>query len=161
MIRIAMLSKWHVHAAGYASQIQKAEDATITCVWDDDAARGQAWAKELSVAFEPDLDHLLAREDVDAVVVDTPTSDHARVMVAAARAGKHIFTEKGGWRRPWPNAAGFPAAITEPGQVLYFLPNLTTSLRNSPQGDRRRPYGPHPLFPHAHGPCRCPDGLAA
>lgn len=40
------------------------------------------------------MDELLAREDVDAVVVDTPTNIHRDVMVKAARAGKHIFTEK-------------------------------------------------------------------
>jgi len=128
MIRIAMLSKWHVHAAGYASQIQKAEDAAITCVWDDDAARGQAWAKELSVDFEPDLDRLLARKDVDAVVVDTPTSDHARVMVAAARAGKHIFTEKA-MAPTLAECRQISAAIAE-NQVKFCIsfPNLTTSL---------------------------------
>jgi len=94
MIHVAMLSKWHVHAQGYAAHVRASGVADITCVWDDDAERGAAWAKELGVDFEPDLDKLLARKDVDAVVVCTPTSDHRRVMVAAAGAGKHIFTEK-------------------------------------------------------------------
>lgn len=94
MIRVAMLSKWHVHAPDYARQVRASADAEIACVWDEDAARGQAWAEELGVEFVPDLSALLAREDVDAVVVCTPTSDHCRVMVAAADAGKHIFTEK-------------------------------------------------------------------
>jgi predicted dehydrogenase len=48
----------------------------------------------LGVPFHADLDELLARDDIDAVVVDAVTSDHPRVMIAAARAGKHIFTEK-------------------------------------------------------------------
>lgn len=94
MIRIAMLSKWHVHAAGYASEVQSMPDACITCVWDEDVARGQAWARELDVDFESDLDALLLRDDVEAVIIDTPTTDHLQVMLAVARAGKHIFTEK-------------------------------------------------------------------
>lgn len=94
MLNVLMLSKWHVHAADYARTISSQSDAKITCVWDDDAKRGEAWAGELGVAFEPDLDKALARSDADAVVVDAPTSDHRRVMVAAANAGKHIFTEK-------------------------------------------------------------------
>ncbi len=94
MIQVAMLSKWHVHAADYARTIMKSDKATITCVWDDDKERGAAWAKELGVDFEENLDTLLARKDVDAVAIDTPTSDHAVVMIAAAKAGKHIFTEK-------------------------------------------------------------------
>jgi predicted dehydrogenase len=36
----------------------------------------------------------LARKDIDAVVVCTATSEHTKVMVAAAEAKKHIFTEK-------------------------------------------------------------------
>ena len=45
MLRVAMISKWHVHAAGYAKFIQGCEDACVSCVWDEDAARGQAWAR--------------------------------------------------------------------------------------------------------------------
>lgn len=94
MVNVLMLSKWHVHAKDYAKTIQAQPDAKITCVWDDDAARGKAWAEELGVAFEADLDKALSRPDVDAVVVDTPTTDHKRVMLKAAKAQKHIYTEK-------------------------------------------------------------------
>jgi predicted dehydrogenase len=89
-----MLSKWHVHAADYARTVRASGVAEIACVWDEDIVRGQTWADELDVEFVADLATLLARKDVDAVVIDTPTSDHCRVMVAAANAGKHIFTEK-------------------------------------------------------------------
>jgi predicted dehydrogenase len=89
-----MLSKWHVHAEGYAKALAAQPDAKITCVWDDDAERGKKWAAELGVPFEGDLEKAVNRSDVDAVVVDAPTSDHKRVMVASANAGKHIFTEK-------------------------------------------------------------------
>jgi len=94
MVNVLMLSKWHVHADGYASAIRLQPDAKITCVWDEDAQRGQKWADELGVPFEGDLEKAVSRADVDAVVVDAPTSDHRKVMVAAANAGKHIFTEK-------------------------------------------------------------------
>ena len=94
MLRIAMLSKWHVHAGGYAKMAMDYPDSTVTCVWDEDPRRGQAWADELGVDFVPCLDELLAREDVDAVVCDAPTSKHTEIMIKAANAGKHIFTEK-------------------------------------------------------------------
>ena len=89
-----MLSQWHVHAWDYAKQIRSMENAQITAVWDEIPARGEIWAKELGVEFEADLQTLLERADVDAVVVNTPTNLHGKVMVAAANAGKHIFTEK-------------------------------------------------------------------
>ncbi len=94
MLRIAMLSKWHVHADNYAQFIQNQSDAEITCVWDEDPARGLAWGESLKVPFVQDLSALLARPDVDAVIIDSPTSMHKELMVQAAKAGKHIFTEK-------------------------------------------------------------------
>jgi len=94
MVKVLMLSKWHVHADEYANFTNDQPDAKVTCVWDEDPTRGEAWAKKLNAAFEPDLDKALARDDVDAVIVDTPTTLHREVMVKAANAGKHIFTEK-------------------------------------------------------------------
>ena len=94
MLKVAMLSGWHVHAKGYANTVNSFPDAKVTVVWDEEPARGRAWAAELSVPFEPDLKKCVARDDVDGVVVDAPTSMHPEVMSAAARAGKHSFTEK-------------------------------------------------------------------
>lgn len=94
MLRVAMLSKWHVHAGGYADILKSLDNVKITAVWDEIPERGRKWASELGVDFEADLDVLLMRKDVDGVVVDAPTSLHEKVMIAAANAGKHIFTEK-------------------------------------------------------------------
>jgi len=94
MLKVAMLSRWHVHAGGYAQEFQARNDAKITVVWDEEPDKGAEFAKELGVDFEPDLDKLLARDDVDAVCVNAPTNIHRDVMVKAAKAGKHIFTEK-------------------------------------------------------------------
>ncbi|MEJ2130585.1 MAG: Gfo/Idh/MocA family oxidoreductase, partial [Gammaproteobacteria bacterium] len=94
MVGVGVLSRWHVHATEYARTVNEQDDARVVAAWDEDAARGSAWAAELEVPFEAGLDDLLAREDVDAVVVTAPTNMHRDVMIAAARAGKHIFTEK-------------------------------------------------------------------
>lgn len=94
MLRVAMLSKWHVHAAGYARDIISTGKAEIVAIWDEDAARGIDWAKEFNVDFEADLDTLLSKKDIDAVICCTPTTMHDDVLVKAANAGKHIFTEK-------------------------------------------------------------------
>ena len=94
MLHVAMLSKWHVHATEYAGYFNKMDDVQITCVWDEDPIRGKAWADEMGVDFEADLDTLLARADVDAVCIDTPTNMHKDVMIKCAKAGKHIYTEK-------------------------------------------------------------------
>src|SRR5690606_29484922 len=93
-VGVAMLSFWHVHAPGYAEQIRSAPDAEIRVVWDEDEERGKQWAERLGVPFEPDLERAVGRDDVDGVVVDAPTNMHTEVILAAAGAGKHIFTEK-------------------------------------------------------------------
>ncbi len=89
-----MLSFWHVHAGDYARQAQQHPGTQIVAAWDEDPDRGRVEADKLGVPFHENLDELLARPDVDGVIVDTPTNIHPEVMVAAARAGKHIFTEK-------------------------------------------------------------------
>lgn len=94
MIRVAMLSFWHVHAKDYAKQVNEHPDTQIVAVWDEIPERGQKEAEARGVPFFASLDELLAAPDIDAVVVDTPSVMHRDVMVKAAQAGKHIFTEK-------------------------------------------------------------------
>ena len=85
MIRVAMLSKWHVHAAEYARSVQRSGVAEITCVWDDDVERGTKWAGELGVAFEPSLEKVLARADVDAARPPPARRDRSRRDSSCAR----------------------------------------------------------------------------
>lgn len=94
MIRVAMLSFWHVHAKDYARAAEEHPETEIVAVWDEVPERGRAEAERRGVRFYANLDELLAQPEIDGVIVDTPTSMHHDVMVAAARAGKHIFTEK-------------------------------------------------------------------
>ncbi|MFL5656449.1 MAG: Gfo/Idh/MocA family protein [Ktedonobacteraceae bacterium] len=94
MIRVAMLSFWHVHAKDYVKQAQADPATEIVAVWDETPERGRAEAKVLNVPFYEKLDDILGRSDIDGVIIDTPTNLHHDVMIAAAQAGKHIFTEK-------------------------------------------------------------------
>jgi 1,5-anhydro-D-fructose reductase (1,5-anhydro-D-mannitol-forming) len=93
-LRVAVLSFWHVHAGDYTRSTVQHPDTELAAIWDDDAERGRAAAQEYGVEYVSDLDALLARDDIDAVTVTTETSVHRDVMVKAAEAGKHIFTEK-------------------------------------------------------------------
>jgi 1,5-anhydro-D-fructose reductase (1,5-anhydro-D-mannitol-forming) len=93
-IRVGVLGFWHVHAAEYATRVRQHPDTELVAVWDDDPDRGRAAAEAVEAAFVDDLDKLLARDDIDAVIVTTATSAHRAIMLGAAQAGKHIFTEK-------------------------------------------------------------------
>lgn len=94
MIRIGKISYWHVHAWDYTKQAEAHPEAEIVAVWDENPARGREAADKQGVPFFESLDEMLAREDIDGVIVDAPTSMHRDVIVKAANAGKHIFTEK-------------------------------------------------------------------
>jgi 1,5-anhydro-D-fructose reductase (1,5-anhydro-D-mannitol-forming) len=94
MIRLAMLSFWHVHAGDYQHQAITNRATEVIAIWDEMPDRGRAQAQSLGVPFYDNLHELVAQADVDGVIVDAPTTMHRDVMVAAAQAGKHIFTEK-------------------------------------------------------------------
>jgi len=94
MLKVGMLSGWHVHAKGYANELKGMDDVDIVGVYDELPDRGRAWAEELDVPFHGELEDFLAEEAMDGVVVNAPTDRHAEVMVMSAKAGKHLFTEK-------------------------------------------------------------------
>ena len=94
MFRIAILSFWHVHAQDYASEAEENPGVEISAVWDEDVERGRTQASRRGVPFYENLDEVLSREDVDGVVVTTPTTAHREIIPAAAGAGKHVFAEK-------------------------------------------------------------------
>jgi predicted dehydrogenase len=94
MIRVAMLSFWHVHAKDYAGQAVEHPDTEIVAIWDEVPERGRQKADEIGVKFFESLQELLSQPEIEGVIVGTPTSAHHDVIIAAAKAGKHIFTEK-------------------------------------------------------------------
>jgi predicted dehydrogenase len=77
------------YAACLAGMMSGASLVAVTC-----GGRSRALAHEFEVAAEPDLDALLARPDIDAVIIATPHSCHLDQTVSAAAAGKHVFVEK-------------------------------------------------------------------
>lgn len=124
-MKIALLSRWHVHADDYARDVQEHGDLTINYVWDEDPVRGQAWADELGVSFESKLENVLANPEIDAVVVTTPTSMHKKVIIQAAKHGKHIFTEKVLSLNTSDNEAIYAAVEEHDVKLMVSLPLLT------------------------------------
>ena len=70
-------------------------EADLVAVADVDPKIGAEVADRYGAKYcYTDYHELLKREDIEAVVVVTPTATHAEVIRAAAAAGKHIFSEK-------------------------------------------------------------------
>lgn len=69
--------------------------ARLVAVVDQDRGLAEsAAAKYGAPVVSADLDEVLLRDDVDAVVICLPNALHAPVAIAAARAGKHVLVEK-------------------------------------------------------------------
>lgn len=98
MFRVALLSRWHVHAQApderYVKELLKQPDCAVTCVWDRDEQVAREWGAQYGVPYFTDLEEILSRSDVDGVLVTSMASDHREIFLAAAKHKKHIFTEK-------------------------------------------------------------------
>lgn len=94
-IRIGMISWAHVHAEFRAKAISEIPGATIVAIADDNEARGRAAAERWGVdSFTTDWRELVARDDLDLVMVHSENSVHVEQVIAVAGSGKHVFCEK-------------------------------------------------------------------
>lgn len=78
----------------HARAIASLPGARLVAVTDVEPDRAKSLAAAHDCAAEPDLDALLARQDVDVVCVCVPSGLHAEVGIRAAAAGKHLVVEK-------------------------------------------------------------------
>ncbi|MBU7228533.1 Gfo/Idh/MocA family protein [Staphylococcus pseudintermedius] len=89
--------KYGIVGTGYfgadlARSINKIDDAKVTAVFDPHNA--EAVAIELNAEVSNSIDALVSRNDVDCVIVASPSHLHRDPVVKAAENGKHVFCEK-------------------------------------------------------------------
>jgi myo-inositol 2-dehydrogenase/D-chiro-inositol 1-dehydrogenase len=107
-----------------------------------------AYARDtLRVPFVTDrLDDLLARPDVDAAFIVTPNALHPPHIVAALRAGKHVFCEKplgmdvASCQEVEAEAARHPAQKVMIGYVRRFDPSYADAQRRIAAGEIGTPF---------------------
>ena len=78
-----------VYADALAAQVSGGQLVAVAL-----GTRAPALAAEFGVAAEPTAEHLVARPDVNVVVIATPHSTHRSLALLAAGAGKHVYLEK-------------------------------------------------------------------
>lgn len=74
--------------------IAETPGAALAVVCDLNEERAQVVAQEFDVPYTLDHHEALERDDVEVVLVMTPTGAHAPVAIDAAKAGKHVVTTK-------------------------------------------------------------------
>jgi len=95
MPNLAMLSCWnHYHAVSFVRDLTQFPEAKLVAVWDSDEQRGRHYADEFGTRYEPDLDCLLAAEEIDGVIIDAAPEEAALFIELAAKAGKHVLCDQ-------------------------------------------------------------------
>ncbi len=68
--------------------------AAVCDLWSKRLEQARATAELPESGAYTDYRRILERDDIDAVLVATPTHTHARITIEAMEAGKHVYVEK-------------------------------------------------------------------
>ncbi len=95
-VRIGILGFAHPHVGAYCTRWRQEPllGARLVAGWDHDPARAAAACQRHQLAPAASPRELLARDDVDAVVIAAETSAHAELVEQAAAAGKAVALQK-------------------------------------------------------------------
>ncbi len=81
-------------AAVHASAAELLPQVRLVAATSRREEPGREFAARFSCDYEPSVEAMVARSDIDAVAITTPSGAHAECGILAARAGKHVFCEK-------------------------------------------------------------------
>lgn len=93
-LRVGLIGAGRIGSSHAELIARNVPGATLVAIADP-TPNAERLAAQLGVtAVAKTADELLARPDVDAVLITTPARTHADLVVQAAAAGKHVFVEK-------------------------------------------------------------------
>ena len=88
VVGCGIISPWHIKS------ILLNKDAKLVSVCDNIEKKAKEVARKYGVNWYTDYRKLLKRKDLNIVCLCSPSSLHAEQTVLAAKAGKHVLTEK-------------------------------------------------------------------
>jgi UDP-N-acetylglucosamine 3-dehydrogenase len=95
VIRVGLIGCGTIFERGYLPALPFVDDISVVATCDLIQERAaEAAAKTGARASVTDARALLARDDLDAVFIMTPTHTHADLAIQALKAGKHVLCEK-------------------------------------------------------------------
>jgi len=92
-VRVALIGCGRI-SRNHFDAIKRIEELQLVAVADSDLSRAQAIGAEQDVPAFASLDEMLAAVPSDLVAICTPSGLHPQHGIAAARAGRHVLTEK-------------------------------------------------------------------
>jgi len=93
-MRICIAGAYGAFGIKHLEALSAIDEVTVTSVMGPTEAKIAAHAEKSGVGhYSTSLDDCLARDDVDAVILATPTQIHAEQSIACMRAGKPVLVE--------------------------------------------------------------------
>lgn len=93
-VTLALVGCAHIHTPGFVDLLRKRGDVKVKYVWDHDLERAKKSAEALKAKVVPDANTIWSDPEVSGAVICSETTRHKELVLAAAKAGKHMFVEK-------------------------------------------------------------------
>ncbi|HYG36251.1 MAG TPA: Gfo/Idh/MocA family oxidoreductase [Clostridia bacterium] len=93
-ITVALVGGAHIHTPGFIDLLKSRKDVRVKSVWDHDTARAEKRANALNCQAVSDVASIWSDSEISAVVICSETNRHRDLVLAGAKAGKHMFVEK-------------------------------------------------------------------
>ena len=93
-VRVGVIGTGAISQVVHVPIFAEREDVELVAVADADLHKAEALSRRFKVPNVCDADALIARDDVDAVVICTPNQLHEEMAIAALEADKHVFVER-------------------------------------------------------------------
>lgn len=92
-LRLAIIGSGNI-ANTHAAAIEAIPEVRLQAVCSRNREMAEKLAKPFGAKVTDSLEELFASDDIDAVLVATPSGAHADAVLPALRAGKHVLCEK-------------------------------------------------------------------
>lgn len=94
-VRVGVVGLGWVAQVVHLPILAKLPEAVIVAACDRDKSRGRLVAEKFAIkSLYSDIKQMLEQEQLDAVIVATPTDSHKEMALAALNAGKDVLVEK-------------------------------------------------------------------
>jgi predicted dehydrogenase len=109
------------------AEVSGARIVAVCDVWDNHLAAGKKLA-DANASTTKSHHELLARKDVDAVIIGTPDHQHVPITIDACAAGKDVYVEK-----PLTHDLAEGAAVVQAQNQYQRIVQVGTQQRSMPQ----------------------------
>ena len=95
MLKFGIVSTANIGVAHVIPAIQNSSNCVVTAIASRDEKRARKVARQFDVPLTyGSYEELLASDEIDAVYIPLPTSQHVEWTQKAAAAGRHVLCEK-------------------------------------------------------------------